>query len=429
MKRTALLLLAAAVTLPAADLSGAWEVYLAGGQLNDARRVKFELKNGKYEWNFFGGKYAGAPQGDSITFKCTGEGKDCGQLTGRIAESGISGQGTMDGIPIQWSARRPVPHPASGPAHYEFTPTVFYREFSGLRQPVLKLFPGDTVHTQTVDAGGKDATGVHRVFGGNPLTGPFYIEGAMPGDTLVVKLIRVKLNRDSAESGDSVVGTALDPYEFRDQAKIEKFDSEWKLDRQNGVGSLKNPTERLKNYRVSLRPMIGCIGVAPSASQSFRAGYLGDWGGNMDYNQIVEGTTVFLPVNMPGALLYVGDGHAAQGDGELAGDALETSMEIEFSVDIQQDTNLQSPRFEDDEYVMTSGIGNSLQEALQSATSGMSRYLSDRYKLNPAEIGIVLDTAMRYDIAEVVDPQVHIVAKLPRKALAGLKLQGKPGLP
>jgi acetamidase/formamidase len=184
---------------------------------------------------------------------------------------------------------------------------------------------------------------------------------------------------------------------------------------------LKNPTERLKNYKVQLHPMIGCIGVAPSASQSFRAGYLGDWGGNMDYNQIGEGTSVFLPVNVPGALLFVGDGHALQGDGELAGDALETSMDVEFTVDVEQDTHMRAPRFENDGFVMTSGIGNSMQQALQEATSGMSRYLADRYKLNPAEIGIVLDTAMKYDIAEVVDPQVHIVAKLPRKALEGLK--------
>jgi len=421
MNKLIALLFSAALSIHAADLSGAWEVRVSGGQLNDARRVNMTLKDGNYEWKFFGSQFAGVPQGDSITFHCTEDGKPCGDLTGRIADAAISGQGTIDGIAIEWSARRPAPRPASGPTRHEFTPTVFYREFSGLKQPVLRLFPGDSVHTQTVDAGGRDAVGAHRVFGGNPLTGPFYIEGAMPGDTLVVKFTRVKLNRDSAESGDGVVGTALDPYQFRDQPKVEKFDSTWKLDRENGVGSLKNPTERLKNYKVTLQPMIGCIGVAPSASQSFRAGYLGNWGGNMDYNKIGEGTTVFLPVNVPGALLFVGDGHALQGDGELAGDALETSMDVEFTVDVQQDTHLQAPRFENDEYIMTSGIGNSMQQALQEATSGMSRYLADRYKLNPAEIGIVLDTAMKYDIAEVVDPQVHIVAKLPRKALEGLK--------
>jgi amidase len=183
---------------------------------------------------------------------------------------------------------------------------------------------------------------------------------------------------------------------------------------------LKNPTDRLKNYKVALRPMMGCIGVAPSAGQSFRAGYLGSWGGNMDYNHVVEGTTVFLPVNVPGALLLAGEGHAGQGDGELAGDALETSMDLEFTLDVQQDKHLDGPRFEDAEFVMTSGIANSLQGALQDATTAMSTYLSDRYKLNPAEIAIVLDTAMKYDIAEVVDSEVHIVAKLPKSALAGL---------
>lgn len=243
----------------------------------------------------------------------------------------------------------------------------------------------------------------------------------MPGDALVVKLTRVRLNRDSAESGDGVTANALDPYYFRDQAKIEHFDSEWKLDREAQTGMLKNPTPHLKNYKIPLRPMIGCIGVAPPANQSFRAGYLGSWGGNMDYNQIVEGTTVILPVSVPGALLFIGDGHAAQGDGELAGDALETSMEIEFTVDVQQDAHFSGPRFENDTYVMASGIGNSLQEALQHATTSISEYLEKHYKLNPAEIGIVLDTAMKYDVAEVVDPEVHIVAKLPRSALAGLQ--------
>ncbi|MBV9158841.1 MAG: acetamidase/formamidase family protein [Acidobacteriaceae bacterium] len=143
----------------------------------------------------------------------------------------------------------------------------------------------------------------------------------------------------------------------------------------------------------------------------------------MDYNKINEGTTVFLPVYVPGALLFVGDGHALQGDGELAGDALETSMDVEFTVNIEPGAELDAPRFENDEFVMFGGIGNSLQEALQRATTAMSQYLASRYKLNPAEIAIVLDTATKYDIAEVVDPEVHIVAKLPRKALEGLKAE------
>lgn len=421
MKLLPIFLLSAALSIPAADLTGKWEVFVNGGQLNDARRVDLTLEGGEYHWKFFGSQMSGTPQRDSVVFHCKEDNKPCGDWKGHITDAGMAGEGIADGIPIKWSAHRPAVRPSSAPAHHDFTPTVFYREFSGSKQPVLHLWPGDSVHTETVDAGGYDSHGAHRVFGGNPLTGPFYIEGAMPGDTLVVKLVRVRMNRDSARSGDGVAGDALDPYYFRDQPKVEHFDSEWKLDRDAQTGMLKNPTDKLKNYKVALRPMMGCIGVAPSSTQSFRAGYLGSWGGNMDYNHVVEGTTVFLPVNVPGALLFIGDGHALQGDGELAGDALETSMDVEFTVDVQQDKHLNGPHFEDAEYVMTSGIGNSLQEALQGATTAMSKYLADRYKLNPAEIGIVLDTAMKYDIAEVVDPEVHIVARLSKKTLDGLK--------
>ena len=89
-------------------------------------------------------------------------------------------------------------------------PTTFYRQFSASNPPVLRIWPGDTVHTTTVDAGGTDEKGVTRVLGGNPETGPFYVETAMPGDVLVVRLNRVRLNRDWAISDDGIVGRALD---------------------------------------------------------------------------------------------------------------------------------------------------------------------------------------------------------------------------
>ena len=116
--------------------------------------------------------------------------------------------------------------------------------------------------------------------GGNPETGPFYVEGAMPGDTLANKFHRIRLNRDSADSGNRIVSGELQAGYYRDA----KFDSEWKLDREAGVEMLAKPTDRLKNFKVKLQPMLRCVGVAPPANQSFRAGWLGSWGGNMDYN-------------------------------------------------------------------------------------------------------------------------------------------------
>jgi acetamidase/formamidase len=184
---------------------------------------------------------------------------------------------------------------------------------------------------------------------------------------------------------------------------------------------LAKPTDKLKDYTVPLQPMLGCVGVAPPRGQAILAGDLGNYGGNMDYNQIREGVTLYLPVNQPGALLYVGDGHAAQGDGELTGDALETSMEVEFTVDLIQGKSLGGPRAENDEYIITIGIANSLPEALQRATTQMARWLEDDYKLNPSEIAVVLGFSIHYDIAEVVDPHVNVAAKVKKSVLAQIK--------
>jgi acetamidase/formamidase len=140
----------------------------------------------------------------------------------------------------------------------------------------------------------------------------------------------------------------------------------------------------------------------------------------MDYNKIREGATLYLPVFQIGALLFVGDGHAAQGDGELTGDALETSMDIEFTIDLLPDSSTGMPRAENTDYIMASGIAGSLQEALQTATSELMKWVSKDYKLNPSEAAIVLGTAIQYDVAELVDPQFHVVAKLAKPALATL---------
>src|SRR5262249_27576803 len=140
-------------------------------------------------------------------------------------------------------------------------------------------------------------------------------EGALPGDTLVVHLKRVRLNRDYAISDSSIVGSALTPDHLHSIKEVPNFDSKWKLDQARGVAMLANPTEKLKNFSIPLRPMLGCVGVAPPRKQAFGTGELGSYGGNLDYNEVREGTTIYLPVFQRGALLFVGDGHAAQGDG------------------------------------------------------------------------------------------------------------------
>ena len=167
--------------------------------------------------------------------------------------------------------------------------------------------------------------------------------------------------------------------------------------------------------------MLGCVATAPGfASSPPPTGDSGRWGGNMDFNQIVEGVTVYLPVNQPGALLYVGDGHAAQGDGELNGNALETSMEVEFTVDLLHDKSIRTPRVESDSAIMTVGLGGSLEDAMRVATSGMSQWLEQDYGLTPSEIAQVLGTTVQFNISEVADRNAGVAAKLSKQRLQSL---------
>jgi amidase len=140
----------------------------------------------------------------------------------------------------------------------------------------------------------------------------------------------------------------------------------------------------------------------------------------MDFNGVSEGATVFLQVNEPGALLYLGDAHARQGDGELNGNALETSMDIEFTVAVERDKSIDTPRVENDDYIMTMGLSGSLDNAFRIATSGLAKWLQADYKLTAGEAAMVLGTSIEYNISEVADRNVGVVAKIRKSVLSSL---------
>jgi len=306
------------------------------------------------------------------------------------------------------------------PQRHEFTPTTFYRQFSAANKPVLTVSPGDTVHTTTVDAGGTDEKGLTRVLGGNPETGPFYVETAMPGDTLVVQLTRVRLNRDWAMSDDAIVPRGLDTdlaVKMKDGGKSVR----WHLDTAHGVATLEKPSEHLAHYSVPLRPMLGCVATAPPpAASAPGTGDSGGFGGNMDFNEVVEGATIYLPVRTPGALLYVGDGHAAQGDGELNGNALETSMDVEFTVDVIPGKRVPGPRVESATHIMAMGLDGSIDDAFRNATANMAAWLEEKYALTPPEVAEVLGTSAEYKVSEVADRNAGVVLKINKEHLQTL---------
>lgn len=403
------------------NLSGAW--ILTEQFPNDlhTHRMTLEVNGEKLTGQSGPDKIEGTVRNGVITMKwLSPDGSLPSTFTGKVQDGTLKGEGEWLGVKLQWSARRPAAKPAA-PRTHTFEPTEFHRTFSPVIAPALRIFPGDTVKTKSVDAGGNDENSVRRSLGGNPLTGPFFIEGAVPGDTLVIKLNRVRTNRDWAMSGQSVVGNALAPGYLMNLKRAQNFSSRWKIDATKGIAFLENPTDPLKSFTVPLQPMLGCVGVAPPGRDVVRTGDSGIFGGNMDYNQIREGTTVYLPVFQDGALLFMGDGHAAQGDGELTGDALETSMEFEFTVEVITEKTIGTPRAENNEYVMAIGIGGSLDQALQRATTDMARWLESDYKLNSTEAAMVLGFAVKYDVADLVGTQVSIVAKIPKTVLAQLK--------
>jgi acetamidase/formamidase len=302
----------------------------------------------------------------------------------------------------------------------DFVPTQFHHAFSATNAPAMTIAPGDTVHTSTVDAGGTDEKGNARTFGGNPQTGPFFVQGALPGDTLAVHIVRLRLNRDWAISDDYLGGRSVSPA----LAVIQKDTGKmiyWHLDLAGGTASPEKPDTHLANYKIPLRPMLGCVAVAPPPGfPPPNTGDSGSFGGNMDFNEIVEGATVYLPVMVPGALLYVGDGHAVMGDGELNGNGLETSMDVTFRVEIQPRHRTPSPRVENATRIMALGYAGSVDDSLKLATSNMANWLSSDYKLNPSEVAQVLGTASQLRITEAVDRNAGIALSIEKDWLKGI---------
>jgi amidase len=175
----------------------------------------------------------------------------------------------------------------------------------------------------------------------------------------VVHILKLRLNRDYAVSDDGIDESAMNS----DMAVMMKDNGRtvrWQLDVAKGVAYPEAAGPNLAKYSVPLKPMLGCVATAVGPAQAPPpTGDSGGYGGNMDFNEIGEGATIYLPVANPGALLYLGDAHALQGDGELNGNALETSADVEFSVDVIPGTHLRGRRIETPTHIITMGLSAS----------------------------------------------------------------------
>jgi len=299
-------------------------------------------------------------------------------------------------------------------ALHRYAPTHYHTAI-GSHAPVLRVAPGDTVETTTVDSAGADASGRPVTAPGNPQTGPFYVEGAAPGDTLVVRLERIVPNRVGGYSASVVAPNVVEPEYVAEMPQRQR--SEWTVDVRGGTATLVEPATALGRLTLPLAPMIGCFGVAPDRGQAISTATSGPHGGNMDYRGFRAGATAYFPVLVPGALFHVGDGHALQGDGEIVGTGIEISMAVTFTLGLLKGRRIRWPRGENAEYVFTVGNARPLDQAVQHATTEMIRLLQEDHGLEGYAAHILLGQCVEYDLGNVFDPAYTMVCKVAKAAL------------
>lgn len=276
---------------------------------------------------------------------------------------------------------------------------------------------GDTVRTWTVDSSGYDRDGNDITEGGNAQTGPFFVEGAKPGDTLAVHLTRIEPNRVRGLTGSVVALNVVDPWLAAELPEGSGPDW-WTLDLERRTARLDNPPAGLESLgELPLDPMLGCFGVAPPGGQAISTATSAEHGGNMDYRGFRAGVTVFFPVFVEGALFHLGDAHALQGDGEIVGTGIEVSADVEFSVELLRGKRIGWPRAENDEYVMAVGNARPFDQAIQHATSELMRLLLGDYGLDYRASSALLGQCIRYDVGNVFDPAYTAVAKVAKDLL------------
>ena len=300
---------------------------------------------------------------------------------------------------------------------HNFKPTAFYNTFSSQHAPVLKIKPGDHVVTFTIDARGFDSAGQQRGQGPNPETGPFFIEGAEPGDTLVVHLLRLEINRATGFSASLLAPYTADPGFLRLEAMRDPKQVTWQIDKRKGIAYLDPKEFKGPRIELPLRPMLGCVATAPPNKAAIPTSFPDNFGGNMDYNGMGAGATLMLPVFEPGALFFLGDGHARQGDGEVLGSAIETSLDVEFSVDLIKHKKINWPRLENQDFIVVLGSSRALNEGVQHATTELMRWLMESYGYDERGASLLLGQAMEYEIVNLVDPEFTIAAKMRKRYL------------
>jgi amidase len=303
----------------------------------------------------------------------------------------------------------------------EVVPTDYSYVFNPYREPVARVMPGERVTIHTDDAfesrikNKEDlpsrALATAKFL--NPQTGPIYVEGAEPGDTLAVRIERIEPTRDFAVSVLIPYFGGLTSTHLTRTLQEPLPERVWIWELLDGGTKLVN--EEL-GVELPWEPFLGTLAVAPDL-EAISALSPGPFGGNMDVPDVRPGNTVYLPVWNPGGLLYTGDCHARQGQGELCGVAMEITSRVSVVFEVIKDKAIEWPRIESDEAIMVVGSARPMEDAARIANTELILWLEQEYGYDRWDAYQLLTQAGGLYVGNMVDTTYSLVASVAKRHL------------
>ncbi|MCC6424520.1 MAG: acetamidase/formamidase family protein [Phycisphaerales bacterium] len=315
----------------------------------------------------------------------------------------------------------------------QFRSSRFHYTF-GPHAPTLRIQPSTQLRVICPDSDNEFSDGTilstdqrqrsegGQLFEANPMAGPIEIQGATPADSISVRIDAIHLDRTKGQTGLGYGHGLVSADQLITRADMEKGDRipshlyEWKIDTARGVATMVNPLGN-RLLSIPLAPFIGCIGVCPPWGQSISTLYCGLHGGNMDIPLTRPGTTIHLPVFHNGALLMMGDIHAAQGHGEIIGGGIETSGQIDCAINLNRGQPIPSPRLIDDHQLSTIAISGDLRDAIRKAYAHLLNWLVEEYHLNRWDGYNLISQAGTITPGGLDGPIYSVAASLPRNLI------------
>lgn len=289
--------------------------------------------------------------------------------------------------------------------------------YSPYRDPIATIRDGETVGIHTVDAFGDVVTSEDtlpsKLLGAylNPQTGPFFIEGAEPGDTLAVRIEQIEATRDWAASCTVPFFGGLTSTNLTQMLQDPLEERVWIYNR-----TAQNTWQYKDKWEIPWAPFFGTIGTAPHI-EAISSLSPGDHGGNMDVPDVTIGNTIYFPVRQPGALFYVGDAHAAQGQGELCGVALEIAAKGTFTFEVIKGKTITWPRIESPDRIMVVGSARPMEDAARIAYAQVIKWMVDDYGWDKLDAYQLLSQAGGCYVGNMVDTTYSLVASCPKRYL------------